>query len=154
MRLIYLILCSIFLFGCSQAEKGTLDTNILSKKVFETIKEGDIDRYRLLIPGKSEFARLYDLKKQDKSMMDEEYQQMRDAQANQFREFRSTLAEWDKTEYANTQGDAVKLENVAETSVVTKIRINGQVEKYQFTARKLNGRWFVTSDISWVSRSL
>jgi hypothetical protein len=151
MKIHTIFLAFLLMAGCSAPEKGSLDTDVLARKVFDTLKSNDLEKYRLLIPGKEEFRRLYDLQKKDDAHFDADYQQMRADQSSQFTSFRSTYAEWEQSEYANTQDETVQTENGTESLVVTKIRSNGQVQKFTFKANKINGRWYVTGPVAGVS---
>ena len=62
MRTCTLILSLLLLVSCNSQEKGSLDNEILSRKIFDNLKSGDLEKYRLLIPGKAEYKRYYDLK--------------------------------------------------------------------------------------------
>lgn len=151
MKIHTLFLAFLLIAGCSEPEKGSLDTDVLARKVFDTLKSNDLEKYRMLIPGNEEYRRLYDLQKRETTHFDAEYQQMRDEQSRQFKSFRSTYAEWEKSEYANTQDETVQTGNGTESLVVTKIRSNGMVHKFTFKANKINGRWYVTGPFAWVS---
>ncbi|HAE14322.1 MAG: hypothetical protein H6548_06815 [Chitinophagales bacterium] len=150
MRTCTLILSLLLLVSCNSQEKGSLDNEILSRKIFDNLKSGDLEKYRLLIPGKAEYKRYYDLKKWDQSSFDQAYDDMRRIQAASFTAFYQDFSDWSVAEYANTQQAAAKTENVAEASLITKIRVNGEVRKYTCKAYKLNGRWYAAGDFQWV----
>ncbi len=142
------IVCCIS--ACSSPEKGSLDRSILSKKVFDAVKTGDADKFRLLIPNREPYERYFHLKQLEPSTFDSTYTAMRDSLLVHFNQFTVSYDQWDAAVYANTQEMEEKSENITEALITTKFKVGEDVKKYSFNANKLNGRWYVTGDFEWV----
>ena len=149
-KLLFLLPVLFFLGACTSAEKGSLDRSILSKKVFDTVKSGDTEKFRMLIPDRESYERYFHLKQVEPSTFDSVYAAMRDTLLVNFQQFIDSYDQWDLAVYANTQETQEKSDNIIEALITTKFKVGDEVRKYSFTANKLNGRWYVTGDFACV----
>ncbi|HET8963902.1 MAG TPA: hypothetical protein VFM99_08395, partial [Chitinophagales bacterium] len=128
--------------SCSKPEPGALETSILSKKVFDTLKGGDESKFDLLIPDKKAFNQYKTIVEKDSSHSLGNMENFNADLINQYKNFRSVLGEINGATHNNYTEELIKTTVSTRAIVTTKFSQDGKVTKYRFDAAKLNGRWF------------
>ncbi|MBC8046879.1 MAG: hypothetical protein H7Y00_08795 [Fimbriimonadaceae bacterium] len=139
--LIYLAIC-ILLISCS-TERGTVEIESLSKKVFEALRDDDFGGIKEIIPNKNNYEKIYAMMgSADSIHIDELYAKFLEVSEKDFNNVRSQFPDWDNAVYAHTNEEVNKVDNVSRTLVTTKFTVDNIAYKITFTGAKINGRWY------------
>ena len=139
---IILLLAGFALVSCSKPEPGAAELEILSKKLFDTMKTGDESKFQLLIPDEPAYTLYTELVKKDSATAVNGIKIFDKELINEFNTFRSSLQDISGATHTNFNQELVKTANTSRAIVTTKFTLDGKVTKYRFDAIKLRGRWF------------
>lgn len=152
--LILLLTCTCF-SSCQKAERGTLESEILSKKLFDSVRQNDFDKSTVLMPDGATYRKICKMIGTDTSMPAKiAYDTLVNRSRVHFNTLRTMVADWDDAKYLNSNLTQIKGQNLNLFNVVTKIQSGSNSPcKYGFTASKYNNRWYYLGDIYWIQRS-
>ncbi len=150
MRPALLLSFFFFVFSSCSTERGTVEIESLSRKVFDALKANDFGGIREIIPSKGNFTKIYAMqgKKTDVDI-DTVYEQFLINCEADFKRIRSAIPNWNDAVYANTNESVGKEDNVSFTTVTAKFRINNEPKRLTFTGAKINGRWYYYAGLQW-----
>ncbi len=151
MKLYLLTVISVLaLSSCSKEENGTLEIESLSKRVFESLRANDPDKFGEVLPDDKDFKRYFELRNLSGENSDDTLQLLKKNSEQDFKTVRSQFQDWDDAIYANTADQTIKADNVTESLITTKFKSGNETKKLSFTAVKINGRWYYSRGLSWV----
>jgi len=152
MRTIFLLLyttcCSII--ACSP-QKGTVEVDSLSRKVFESLRENDFSKVREIIPNKSGFEKIYTMQGFTGDV-DAAFSTFLHQCESDFDSMYNTYNGWSNAVYINTNEVQEKSDMVMMAELTTKIEIDGVVKKISFNGAKVGGRWYYYSNLHWLQQ--
>lgn len=141
------------LISCKQTERGATDTETLSKKLFDTFRDNDIQKSSMLLPDKGTFRKIEEEKGRVYDDVDLAYQAfIQTAEAN-FNTVKLALPSWENTVYTRSSKIDAKSGKLPTSKVSAKFEADGEACKFEFTAVKFNNRWFYYGDASWVAKT-
>lgn len=145
----HLYIAFLFLYVSCTPQKGTVETQALSKKVFESLRDDDFEGIKEIIPNKSGYEKILSLQGKSAGMnADKQFAAFLIQCESDFRSVRGALQDWSGTEYLNTNESTSKDENVAIAVLTTKFRQGDVVRKITFNASKVGGRWYYFSGLT------
>lgn len=138
----------LFLFVSCTPQKGTVETQALSKKVFESLRDDDFEGIKEIIPNKSGYEKILSLQGKSAGVnVDKQFAAFLIQCESDFRSVRGAMLDWSNTEYQNTNELTSKEENVANAVITTKFKQGETIRKITFNASKIGGRWFYYSGL-------
>lgn len=141
------------LFSCKQTERGAADTETLSKKLFDTLRDNDIQKSSMLLPDKGTFRKIEEEKGMVYEDIDLAYQAFSQTAEANFHTVQLAMPTWENTEYARSTKIDAKFGKLPTSKVSAKFDAEGEAYKFEFTAVKFNNRWFYYGDATWVAKT-
>ncbi|MFN0275438.1 MAG: hypothetical protein ACKVPJ_06825 [Chitinophagales bacterium] len=143
----YFLACFCLFYSCT-SQKGTVEIDTLSKKVFESLRDDDFGGLREIIPNESGFEKILALQgKDDNGDVEKQFDAFLIQCETDFKAVRSNISDWYGSTYLNTNSQTAKEESVTFSSVTTKFKQGEVNRKISFTAAKIGGRWFYYADL-------
>jgi hypothetical protein len=151
-KIVYIFLWGLLFLACETPDEyGAPEIEILSRKLFDSLKSDKFDRSRLLMPDKGTFRKLQDLDNTPEAEI--EYDMfIADAQ-KKYQVAKSSLLKWQDATYQHTTYEVSKSEPRLLAIVVTKFIVNDRYYKLIFTAQKYNNRWYYLGDMQSLART-
>lgn len=141
-----LLLFVLYFISCNSTEHGTLEHSSLSKKVFDSFKSDDSDKFKQLLPDKVSYKKYLNLNAKSSTDWEDAYKEFEQIAISGFTDFRKGIEGWEQAIHANYTEVTSKQNNVTSSTITTKLTINNSVVKYSFTAIKINSRWYCVGD--------
>ena len=152
-----LILLLFFLFNvltaCNKIERGTPDTEISSRKLYDTVRDDDFEKSTYLMPDKGTFRKMEEQKKQTPVDINAAYNDFSGMAEQKFNATRSMIGMWDKCKYLHSSVEETKFGKLPAAVVTVKFEAENKPYKFQYTSVKFNNRWYYMGDITWVAKS-
>lgn len=150
-----LILFTTFclLISCKQTDRGAADTETLSKKLFDTLRDNDIQKSSMLLPDKGTFRKIEEEKGMVYDDIELAYQAFSQTAEANFHTVQLALPSWENTVYARSTKIDAKFGKLPTSKVSAKFDADGEAYKFEFTAVKFNNRWFYYGDATWVAKT-
>lgn len=151
------ILILLFFFNlftaCNKIERGTLDSETSSRKLYDTVRDNAFEKSTYLMPDKGTFRKIEEQKEQKSVDVNAAYKGFSEMAEQKFNATRSLLAVWDKSKFLHSTVVESKYGNLPAALVTVKFEAEGDPYKFQYTSVKFNNRWYYMGDITWVAKS-
>lgn len=145
------LVCTLFI-SCKSTDRGALDVETLSKKLFDTVRDNDIEKSAFLLPDKGTFRKILVEQGQEPENYNEVYSDFSDLAATNFNQLQSQLNTWENTKFIKEAAVEAKVGKLPTTRVSVKFTDGTQPCKFEFTAVKFNNRWYYFGDIIWITK--
>lgn len=145
------VVCTIF--SCDKPEYGTADVETLSKKLFDTFRDNDMEKSALLLPDKGTYRKIEVENNHEYEDITKAYDAFLNTAENNFTTVKSKSDNWQNCKYERSITTDSKLGKLAVSTVVVKFDNNGVPAKFEFTAIKFNNRWYYYGDAKWVEKA-
>lgn len=149
---ILLFVCTL-LFSCNQPERGTLDVETLSKKLFDIVRDNDIEKSALILPDKGTFRKIEMEKGNKLENLNAAYTNFELTSLANLSNVISMITTWPDCKYQKSTVTESKTGKLSTAKVSAKFADADNVYRYEFTAIKFNNRWYYYGDIIWVAKT-
>jgi len=148
-----LLIVFTLLVSCNQPERGALDVETLSKKMFDLLRDNNMEKSALLLPDKGTFRKTEAEKGNNDADVNLAYENFQAAAETNFNTAVSMINTWNNCKYNRATSTESKLEKLTIARVSVKFTENTNVHKFEYTAAKFNNRWYYYGDVIWVART-
>jgi|GEM_PF-1393477 len=152
-KLILFLTVTCTIFSCDKPEYGTTDLEILSKKLFDTFRDNDMQKSAFLLPDKGTYRKIEADNNHEYADINKAYDAFISNAENNFNTLKSKTDNWEKCKYERSITSDSKMGKLAVSAVVVKFDNDGIPAKFEFTAIKFNNRWFYYGDAKWVEKA-
>jgi hypothetical protein len=154
MKQLFLILSFISICtACNTVERGAAENDTLSRKLFDTLRDNDFDKYVILIPDKGTFRKIQEHNGQEMEDVNKVYEEALQTAENRFNDTRSMFGKWETCKFLHNTVEPSKYGNLPSEVITIKFNGDGGPYKVTVTSVKFNNRWYCMGDLNWVVKT-
>lgn len=151
LRLIFPILL-LAIVSCNEPERGTLDPETMSKKLFDAMKSNSPEKIALLLPDKGTFRKIEEENGHILVNLEAGYNGFEKQSSAHLDTVRNKVSNWSSATFTRGNYTESKLGKLPKARVTTKFDADGSPRKVEFTAVKFNNRWYYYGDMTWIDK--
>ncbi len=140
-------------FSCQKTERGAPDVETLSRKFFDTLRDGNFSKSEFLLPDKGTFRKIEEQRGVKVSDTEAAYAEFIKGAEASFDSVRQMVPDWQSTRFLRSTTEAGNAGNLATMIITTKFESGTDHLKYTITGTRFNNRWYYQGDVHWVNKS-
>ncbi len=141
------------LVSCNEPERGTPDVETLSKKLFDLLRDNNMEKSALLLPDRGTFRKTEAEKGNNHEDINAVYEKFETTAETNFNTVFSMITTWPNCKYNRATTTESKQGKLTTERVVVKFTEGNNAHKFEYTAVRFNNRWYYYGDVIWIAKT-